>query len=249
MNTSSRGTRTLGVLSLAGAVFLGLFGLWWSPEDTEMGDVVRIMYVHVPAAWIAYLAFIVTAVASACYLRRRTVWWDLVAGSSAEIGVMFCALALVTGAIWGRPTWGTYWEWGDARIVTTTVLLLLYVGYLALRRTGGDGAATRAAVIGLFSALMIPIVHMSVRWWADRTLHQEGSVLNPELDPAMEGMHLFTLMFGVVVFSVGYGWLLLHRFRVAWLEAELETHGLVDALAARRAEGAATVDRAIGATS
>jgi heme exporter protein C len=243
-NTSSRGTRVLGALSLVGVVFLGLLGLWWSPEDSDMGDLVRIMYVHVPSAWLAYTAFILTAIGSAMFLWKRSLWWDLVAGASAEIGVLFCGLALVTGSLWGRPTWGTYWRWGDARIVTTLVLFLMYVGYLALRRVDGDPTqrSKRAAVVGLIAAGNIPVVRFSVDWWSNRTLHQKDTI---GLDPKLDNLQLFTLMFGLVVFMFVFAWMLVHRFRIAWLENELEEGGLERALIERRAEGRVTDDRPI----
>ena len=243
--TGSRGTRLLGAAALGGAALLLLLGLVWSPEDSDMGDLVRIMYVHVPAAWMAYLAFGVTALGSIMVLWKRSVWWDLLAGASAEIGAVYLALALITGSIWGRPTWGTYWQWGDVRIVTTLVLLLMFVGYNALRRAGGDerSRVTRCAVVGLLAALNIPIVRFSVTWWADRTLHQDQTVA---LDPQLDDLQLFALIFGTAVFTVIYAWMLLHRFRIAWLERELETTGLAHALEERRAEGRSNLDRAIG---
>jgi heme exporter protein C len=244
--TGSRATRVLGVLSLAGLVTLLAFAFAFSPADVDQKDLVRIMYVHVPSAWLAYAAFLVTAFGGAMYLRKRSVWWDLVAASSAEIGVLFCALALFTGSVWGRPTWGTYWEWTDVRIVTTLVLLLMYVGYLALRRIPADPhvRSQRAAVVGIIAALNIPLVRFSVDWWANRTLHQKATVKIGGDD--ITGLMLFTLMLGLVVFSVLYLWMLVHRFRVAWLEDQLERHGLDAALAERRAEADRGVERALG---
>ena len=112
--TGSTATRTLGALSLIGVVWLVLLGLVFSPADQTQGELVRLMYVHVPSAWLAYLSFSITALGSVFVLWKKSQWWDLVASSAAEIGVLFCGLALITGMIWGRPTWGTYWEWGDA---------------------------------------------------------------------------------------------------------------------------------------
>ena len=245
-NTSSRGTRVLGALSIVGVVFLGLTGLWWSPEDSDMGDLVRIMYVHVPSAWLAYMAFIITAIGSVMFLWKGSRWWDLVAGASAEIGVLFCALALATGSLWGRPTWGTYWRWGDARIVTTLVLLLMYVGYLALRRVDGDPTqrSKRAAIVGLIAAANIPVVRYSVVWWSNRTLNQKDTVTLG--DTKLDNMPLFTLMLGLVVFTALFAWMLMHRFRIAWLESELEEGGLERALIERRAEGRVTSERPLG---
>jgi heme exporter protein C len=245
--TSSKATRVLGIASLVGLAALLLFAFVLSPADADQGDLVRIMYVHVPMAWLAYLAFIVTAVGGAMYLWKRSVWWDLVAASSAEIGVLFCALALFTGSIWGRHTWGTFWEWTDVRIVTTLVLLLMYVGYLALRRIPADPRVRgrRSAVVGIIAALNIPLVRFSVDWWANRTLHQKATVSLENTQ--IEGLMLFTLMLGLVVFTVLYLWMLVHRFRVAWLEEQVDRYGLDTALAERRAEAQRGVDRAVGA--
>jgi heme exporter protein C len=245
-STSSRATRALGALTIVGLAVLVPLVFWWSPPDTDQKDLVRIMYVHVPVAWLAYMAFTITAVGSLMYLWKRSLWWDLLAASAAEIGVLFCALALFTGSIWGRPTWGTYWEWTDVRIVTTLVLLLMYIGYLALRRTAGDPhqRSRRAAVVGLVAVLNIPIVRFSVDWWANRTLHQKATVKVGDTD--LDGLMLFTLMFSVLVSTVLFAWMLVHRFRVAWLEEQLEQRGLDTALADRRAEAERGVERAVG---
>ncbi|MFZ9383543.1 MAG: cytochrome c biogenesis protein CcsA, partial [Ilumatobacteraceae bacterium] len=131
-------TRGLGVVTLLGIAWLVSFGLFVTPADINQGESVRIMYAHVPGAWLAYLAFVVTAFSSAMYLFRRTrsLAWDRVAGASAEIGVLFMGISLVTGMLWGRLTWGTFWTW-DARLTTTAFLFITYVGYLAVRNLGG----------------------------------------------------------------------------------------------------------------
>jgi heme exporter protein C len=244
--TSSRATKVLGALTIVGLAVMIPLVFWWSPADSDQKDLVRILYVHVPVAWLAYMAFTITAVGSAMYLWKRSVWWDLVAASAAEIGVLFCALALFTGSIWGRPTWGTYWEWTDVRIVTTLVLLLMYVGYLALRRIEGDPhqRSQRAAIVGLVAVLNIPIVRFSVDWWANRTLHQKATVKVGDTD--LDGLMLFTRMFSVLVSTVLFAWMLVHRFRIAWLEEQVESSGLDTALADRRAEADRGVERAAG---
>ena len=249
MSTSSRATRVIGSALLAAIVFHLLLSLVWSPADSDQGDLVRILYVHVPVAWVMYLAFGVTALGGVMYLWKRTLWWDLVAGASAEVGVVFCALALVTGSIWGRHTWGTYWEWTDVRIVTTMVLLLLFVGYLAVRRMPAEPhqRARRSAVVGIIAALNIPIVHFSVDWWADRTLHQKATVKLG--DTELDGLMLFALFFGLILFTGIYVWMLIHRFRIAWLEEQVDRHGLDAALAERRLESTRDVARAVGAAS
>ena len=137
--TASRGSRVIGTAALIGLAVLLLFGLVISPSDAgpntsenEFGQMVRILYVQVPVAIICFLAFAVTAFASAMVLWRKTEFWDLLAAASAEVGVVFTALTLVTGSLWGRVAWGTWWEW-DARLTSTALLLVLFIGYLALR--------------------------------------------------------------------------------------------------------------------
>jgi heme exporter protein C len=247
-STASKGTRVLGGFTLVAFVALAAFALVFSPQDQDQGQLVRLMYVHVPSAWLTYLSFAITAGGGLVYLKTRSRWADTVAAASAEIGLVFCGLALATGSIWGRPTWGTYWEWTDVRIVTTLVLFLIFAGYVALRRIPSDAhtRAQRSAVVGIIGALNIPIVRFSVDWWADRTLHQKATVTlnNTQLD----GLMLFTLMLGLISFTIFYGWLMLHRFRVAWLEDELDRSGLDDALAQRRLQ-VADVGRAVGDTA
>jgi heme exporter protein C len=235
--TGTKATRVLGVLALVGVPLLLLLGLVTSPEDVEMGDTVRIMYVHVPSAWLAYLAFGVTAVCSALYLWRRTrsLTFDRFAGASAEIGVLFTGLALVTGMLWGRPTWGVYWTW-DARLTTTALLFLLFLGYLAVRRlpAAPEVRAKRAAVAGLIAFVDVPIVHLSVEWW--RSLHQGATVARRDLNAELDGTMLFTLFLGLTVFTLIYVWLLLHRQRQLWLEDHQLDTDLDEAIAARRGE-------------
>lgn len=250
MNTStaSKGTRVLGALSLAGAVLLLLFGLVVSEPDrvsagvAGQGEYVRIMYVHVPTAIVAFTAFFVTVAGSLGYLIRKSEWWDLVAHASAEIGAVLLFATLVTGALWGEPTWGTYWEWQDARLTTTAVLFFLVLGYLAVRRLpmDRDRRARVAAVVGILLGPATVVCHYATTWW--RTLHQGPTITR--LDPKIDGTMLLALMIGMVTFGLFYGWLMLHRFRVLWLENRVEDLGLDRALAERRAE--ATPGTALG---
>ncbi len=233
--TGSLLTKALGVAALVGAVVLGALGLFVTGPDLVQGELVRLIYIHPALAWTTYTAFGVTAAASVLYLYRRTRsrFWDLLAGASAEVGVVFCALALVTGAIWGRPTWGVWWTW-DARLTSTAVLFTLFLGYLALRRMPGDAdaRAKRVAIAALVAVLDVPIVHFSVEWW--RTLHQGRTLLNPE--PDIAGLPLVTMIFSFLVFSLIYAWLTVHRFRVERLEAQYERHIIDIALEERRHE-------------
>ena len=237
--TGTPATRILGIITIVSMVWLVAFGLGFSPADRDQEEAVRIMYVHVPTIWIAYLAFVVTAVASGLYLfgRKKSLGWDRLAGASAEIGTTFVAMTLVVGALWGRLTWGVFWQW-DARLTTTALLFVTYVGYLAVRRLGGshEQRARRSAVIGLLAVLLIPLVHWSVRLW--RSLHQEATVLDTDGDIDMDGLMLFSLFVGVVAFTLFYIWLVLHRTRVMAMEDMMEDHGLDEALAARRREAA-----------
>lgn len=237
-STASGATRVLGGLSLVGLALLLGYALVWSPADAVQQDSVRIMYVHVPTAILAFTACAITTLASAMWLRRRSEGWWVLGGAAAEVGVVFTAACLVTGAIWGRPTWGTYWDW-DPRITSTTLLFILLVGYLALRRVdneSGDAAqrGMRGAVVGLLLFPNVMIVHYSVDWW--RSLHQKATITR--LDPTIEGTMLFTLMLGIVVFSLVFAWLLIHRFRLGWLEERADASGLDQALDERRAEAA-----------
>jgi len=241
--TASYGSRVLGsVLLVAIALFL-LVALVTSPPDTSeadaMGDLVRIMYVHVPVAIACYTAFLVTALASAMYLWKRTEGWDALAAASAEVGVVFTALTLATGSIWGHTTWGTWWEW-DPRLTSTALMFVMYLGYLALRRAVIDpvSRAKQSAILGLVAFVNVPIVHFSVDWW--RSLHQKATI--SRFDPAIEGQKLFALMFGMVLALLAYAWLMLHRFRLQWAEAQVEAKGLDVALAERRAEARADSD-------
>jgi heme exporter protein C len=224
----------VGLAALASSVLWALYGLVWSPPEVDMGDVVRLLYVHVPAATLLYIACALTTVSSAMWLRRRSSGWDALAVSAAELAAIFGALTLLTGSIWGRPTWGTYWTW-DPRLTTTALLQVLIIGYLALRRvepSGGVAGFAPAAVLGLLLLPNVVIVRYSVDWW--RSLHQ-GATLNT-LTPTIEGDMLVSLMLGLLTGGLVFVWLLIHRFRVAYLEQQVGRHDLDAAIAARRAE-------------
>jgi heme exporter protein C len=235
--TSTKATRLLGAATLVGIAWLAAFGLGFSPADVNQRESVRILYVHVPSAWLAYLAFVVTAIASAIYLfsKQHSLGWDRLAGASAEVGVLFMGITLVVGSLWGRLTWGVFWEW-DARLTTTAFLFVTYVGYLTVRRLGGshEQRARRSAVLALLAVLEIPLVHWSVKLW--RSLHQDASVLRPDGDVKMNGLMLFTLFIGVIAFTLMYVWLVIHRQRTMAAEDALEDAGLDLAIDARKAE-------------
>jgi len=235
--TGTKATRGLGVIVILMLIALAAFGLLFSSEDVVQGSTVRIMYVHVPTIWVAYLAFGLTAVCSAVYLsgKNRSLAWDRVAGASGEIGVLFVAVSLVTGSLWGRLTWGTYWVW-DARLTSTAFLFITYIGYLAVRRLGGTHRqrARRSSVLALLAIVEIPLVHFSVRLW--RSLHQSASVADPNAKVELDGLMLFSLFLGLVAFTLLFVWLVLHRQRTLQLEDAFADRGLDAAIAARREE-------------
>jgi heme exporter protein C len=198
-----------------------------SPPDRDMGHLQKIMYVHVPAAWSAFVCFFVVFVASLHYLWLKRERSDLLAASAAEVGTVFTALTLVLGSIWGRPTWGVWWTW-DARLTSTAVLLVIFVGYLALRAFAEDPdqRARWSAAVGVLGALNVPIVYMSVKWW--RTLHQTQSSPST-VDPAYAlGLRANGIAFLLVVI-----YLVRRRYQAAIAEHDAE----------RRREDAALLDR------
>ncbi len=237
LSTGTVATRRIGLLAIVLLMALAVLGLFISPEDVNQGSTVRIMYVHVPTIWVAYIAFLLTAVCSATYLsgRNRSLGWDRLAGASAEIGVLFVALSLVTGSLWGRITWGVYWVW-DARLTSTAFLFITYVGYLAVRRLDGTQRqrARRSSVLALLAVLEIPLVHFSVRLW--RSLHQEASVATGGTNVELDDLMLFSLFLGLVAFSVLFVWMLMHRQRMIYLEDAMSSQGLDAAIDARRKE-------------
>src|SRR5262245_37687376 len=209
--TGRRGERALAVAALVGLAASAVLSLAVAPPDAVQGQVQRLMYVHVPAAWLAYLAFGVVFLASVAYLKGGRTRWDRLGAASAEVGVLFTALTIVLGALWGRPVWGTWWTW-DPRLTTTALLLLIYAGYLSLRKVA-DSPARRArwsAVVGVVGFIDVPIVHMSVVWW--RSLHQPATVLRPGT-PTIAGSMLATLLLAFVTFSLAFGYLLAARDR------------------------------------
>lgn len=199
---------------------VGLAGALLAPPDRIQGDLQRLMYVHVPTAWVAYLGFGLTLLGSAGWLWRRDARWDNLAAASAEVGVFFTGLTIVLGAIWGKPVWGVWWTW-DPRLVTTALMFFVYLGYLALRRATVDpiSRARRSAVFGVVASVQIPIVHMSVVWW--RALHQPPTVLRPG-DPAIDHRMLAALLVNLLAFTALFAVLLRERLALAAAERALD---------------------------
>jgi heme exporter protein C len=191
-------------------------GIVISPAEAGMGHLQKIMYVHVPAAWSAFLAFGLVFVMSIAYLLRSRESSDLLAESAAEVGVVLTGLTLALGSIWGRPTWGVWWTW-DPRLTSTAVLFVIFVGYLALRSFVDDPhqRGRWAAAVGILGFLNVPIVYMSVRWW--RTLHQ------PSSSPAtVDVAYVWGLRINAIVFLAVMIYLIRRRYQAGKLEREVE---------------------------
>ena len=200
------------ILGLAGCGFWIFLKL---PIETSQGFPQKIMYLHVPTFIATYLAFFVVFAFSIAYLWKRDLMFDQIAKVSAEVGLIFCALLLVTGAIWGRPTWGTYWVW-DARLTTTLLLFLIFMGYFLLRMSVNDRdkEARLASVLGIIGCLDIPIIHKSVEWW--RTLHQPSTLFKVEsgkASPSISPELLTPLIASTIVMLLFYLYLLLLRYQ------------------------------------
>ena len=205
------------------AVVLALAGLWLgftAPEDYQQGDTVRIMFIHVPAAWLSMFVYVCLAVASLLALVFRHALADAAAQAAAPLGAAFTFLALVTGALWGRPMWGAWWVW-DARLTSVLVLFLVYLAYIALRASLDDEAkAARAgAILALVGAVNLPVVKFSVDWW--NTLHQGASVFRKQ-GPAMTNEFLWPLLLMGLAFMAAFGslWLVGIRAQVWRRRAE-----------------------------
>ena len=206
----------LGWLALL-ALLAGLgMAFGYAPREAVQGNVQRIMYVHVPAVLTAYLAFGLVLVGSIGYLATARMGWDRLAAAAAELGVLFTGITIASGSIWGKPTWGTWWTW-DARLTSTAILFLVYVGYLLLRAMveEPERRGRFAAVVGIVGAANIPIVHFSVKWW--RALHQPSTILGPEPSPIAAPIAL-ALLANWVAFTLLFAYFLARRVEIAQLE-------------------------------
>jgi heme exporter protein C len=203
----------LGIAAAASFVVASFMALVWAPEDAVQGQVYRILYVHVPLAWLAYLAFVIVFLASIGWLWSKHPIFDAIAVASAEIGVLFTGLFLVAGSIWAKPTWGVWWTW-EPRLVTTAVMFVMYVGYLLLRGLSPDFSrrATRAAVYGVIAVIDVPIVHLSVLW--ANSLHQLPTVLRAAGSPALDNSMLLTLMVSLGAYTLIYAYFMTARVAI-----------------------------------
>ena len=207
-----------GIVFLTAIVAIFIF----VPTEQTEGPIQRIMYFHIPSAWLAFFAFFIVFISSILFLWKKEREWDIYAHASAEIGVVFCSLVLITGPIWAKPIWGTWWVW-DARLTSTLILWLIYVAYLMLRSQteAGSMRARYAAVLGIVGFLNIPFIHFSVLWW--RTFHPQPKVISAEgFGKGMDTSMLVTLGISLCAFTLLYFLLMGQRIRLERLKDEVD---------------------------
>ena len=224
-------------LAGAGCLLLAVGGYWAlavAPPDYQQGDVYRIIYLHPQTAYVAMMAYVIMAAAAGIGYVWRIKLAHAVAVSAAPIGASFTFCALVTGSIWGRPTWGTFWAWGDPRIMFETLLLFLFLGYIVLRAAfdDRDKADRVSAVLAVVGVVNVPIIHYSVIWW--NTLHQ-GPTLLAEGGPAMTNDMLVPFLIMFAGFTLFFYWLLLIRLQGEIVERERDTRWIQELVAEPRA--------------
>lgn len=211
----------LSALLMLGAIYMIFF---YAPMERVMGQVQRVFYFHASAGWVGMAAFIAAAVASIVYLVRPANKWDVFAVAAVEIGLIYSFLNVTTGSIWARPAWNTWWTW-DPRLVTMTIMILIYIAYLLLRQ-GIEDPARRArfgAIYALLASVTVPLTYFSIRIW--RTLHP---VVIGSGDPSAEGSFdmtrpmVWTLLFTLLAFTIFGITLLWHRVRLGWLADKVE---------------------------
>lgn len=202
----ARGIGLIALLNIAVGLYMALF---YAPMEKTMGDAQRIFYFHVPSAWIGFLAFFIVFVASLLYLWRRERKWDALALSAAEIGVIFTTLVLLTGPLWAKKAWGAFWVW-DARLTTTLILWMIYVGYLMLRSSADSERRARfAAVLAIVGFLDVPIIYISVQIW--RTMHPQLLITE---SGGLASQMTQTLMVCLLSFTLLFAFLLIQRVRL-----------------------------------
>jgi heme exporter protein C len=209
---------TLALAAVATLMVVDLYLIFmWAPTERVMGHVQRVMYFHVPIAWVAFLSFFIVFLASIAYLWKRDPKWDALAYSAAEIGVVFATLILITGTIWMRPVWGVWWTW-EPKLTTSVILWVIYVVYLMLRGYAPNRSrgATFAAVLGIVGFIDVPIVYFAAEWW--RSVHP-SSVVGPLSEPGnLDSDMRVVLMFSAVTFTALFA--LLVRERVSMRRSE-----------------------------
>ena len=208
----AKGMQPIVALVAVGSILTGLYySLIQSPPDYQQSETVRMMYVHVPAAWMAMFCYVALACFSSVLLIWRHIVADILAKSTAPIGACFTFLALATGSLWGKPMWGTWWVW-DARLTSVLILFLLYLGYMVLYNAFDDRSrgARAAAILSIVGVINVPIIKFSVDWW--NTLHQPASVIKMD-GPAIHSSMLTPLILMAVGYTSLFIWILLIRAR------------------------------------
>jgi len=228
------GAGVLGVLGIITTLVLHWMVFFWVPTERTMGVVQRIFYIHVPAAWVAFMAFGIVAICSAVYLWLKDDRLDMAAKAAAEGGMLYTTIVLLTGPLWGRVAWGTWWTW-EPRLTLTLLLWFIYLGYFLVRSSTENPERGKrfAAVVGIIGALDIPLIHLSVVWF--RSLHPEPVVMKPDgpsLDPAM----LNTLFVGLGASTLIFFSFFLFRYGLERMERAL-AHRQMAAEAAPRPQG------------
>jgi len=211
-------TRVRVLMSLAGvAVGIGLWFALTAPPDALQGGYSRLLGIHPPSMWVAFIAFGVTALGSVMWLVKKTDRWDRLASASVEVGVIFTAIGLFTGMVWGQAVWGTPWDWQDPRLMSTAVMFFVYLGYIALRNAIDDPVvrARRSAILGTIAVVQVPLVYFSVNLF--RTLHQTQSI-RPDGSTMPDEM-LLAMFVNMGAFMVLYAALMVARIEVAKSEA------------------------------
>jgi heme exporter protein C len=217
---SSKASKSLGILTLALMVAALFMVFIYVPTEADQGIVQRIFYFHVPCAWVAFAAFALVAISGIFYLWLGQPVWDDLGYAAAESGMVFCTLVLITGSIWAKPIWGTWWTW-DSRLTTTLILWLLYSGYLMLRVMADDTSqvARFAAVVGIVAALDVPVIIVSVRLW--RTIHPAVLVTRQGGHGLEDPRMVATLLVSMAAFTALFAWLLMLRFATLRTRARL----------------------------
>ena len=197
------------------------FAFMYAPTEAVSGHVQRIIYVHVPSAWVFMIAFLIVLIGSVLYLVTRRDKWDDLASSAAELGVLFTSLVLITGPLWAKPIWGVWWTW-DPRLTFTLVLWLIYVGYLMIRAYASNRrqAAVLSSVVGIVGFIDVPIVYFAVDWW--ETQHQRLVVGGPSIEGDLPPEMLLSLLVSFVAFGLLFAFLLRQRISTKKMERELK---------------------------
>lgn len=231
----------LGVASMLLLATVTVMSLATPSPDHVQGAAARLIYVHPATAWVSYSAFGTASFAAVMWLlpRTRRISWDHVMGSAMHIGTMFLTMTLALGAIWGKPTWGVWFKLRDARMASTLVMLLMYLGVLTLRQlpAAPEVRARRTAFGALLAFVNVPIVHRSVEWWD--TLHQKSTVVKAK--PSIEGLPLTIMLLSFVAFTVTFAWLMVHRTRIERWNDQLLNGDVDAAITSRQNEGAGSL--------